>query len=118
MSLFSEFTSWQAYAAVILAEAEVAEHQAEGAVRYVEATQMVATWGGTSKDKVTVAKAEQTVDPKVEAARQAFLNAYALRKMSAVMYQNTERAAALLSRELSRRIGAGPTTRRSTQWTP
>lgn len=116
MLLFSKFVQWQNYAATDFAQAEVAEARAEARVRYVEAQNMVGNWGAT--DKVTVARATASTDPEVIQARNDVLTAYAKRKLVAVVYENCERCAALISRELSRRIGAGPTQRRQARWNP
>lgn len=117
MSLFSEYTAWQNYAATQQAEAEVAESKAEASVRFIEAQAMVKQWGG-AKDKVTVAKAELSIDPEVERARQDVLDAYAKRKMTQVVYSNCERSVFVVSRELSRRIGNAGAERRSMRWSP
>jgi zona occludens toxin (predicted ATPase) len=117
MQLFSEYTAWQNFAATQQAEAEVEEAQADAKVRYVEAQAMVSQWGG-AKDKVTVAKAELTLNDEVEKTRQAALVAYAKRKMTQVMHTNCERAVFVVSRELSRRIGNAGSERRSNRWTP
>jgi hypothetical protein len=52
------------------------------------------------------------------AARDRVLDAYARRKMTGVMATNCERTAALLSRELSRRIGGSDLQRRQMRWQP
>lgn len=117
MRLFSEYTAWQNYAATRQAEAEVEEARADATVRYVEASAMVSHWGGSS-DKVTVAKAELSLNEDVERARQVALTAYAKRKMTQVMYTNCERAVFVVSRELSRRIGSAGAERRSMRWNP
>lgn len=116
MELFSEYTAWQNYAAVQFAEAEVVEATTEAALRYVEAQAMVRDWG--SKDKVTVAKAEMANEPDVIKARDAVLGAYAKRKLTKVVHDNCERCVALVSRELSRRIGNVGYERRQTRWNP
>ena len=116
MELFSEFTAWQNYAAVNQAEAEVGEATAEANQRFVEAQAMVKGWG--AKDKVTVAKAELANDPEVAEARDAVLGAYAKRKLAQVIYANCERCVFVISRELSRRIGAVGYERRSNRWNP
>src|SRR6185369_9817720 len=46
MELFSQFIGWQNYVSVSLAEADVAENDAETAVKYAEATALVETWTG------------------------------------------------------------------------
>ena len=115
MTLFSEFTSWQNFAATKFAEAEVEETRAEAAVRYQEAIVMMQAPVG---DRVTVTKALMTGVPEVVAARDRVIQAYANRKMTSVVYGNCERVVSLISRELSRRIGREPTERRSMRWSP
>lgn len=104
MLLFSQFVQWQNYAATDFAQADVAESRAEAKVRYVEAVNMVGNWGG-SNDKVTVARATMSTDPDVIKARNDVLTAYAKRKLVSVVYENCERCANLVSRELTRRVG-------------
>jgi cell division ATPase FtsA len=116
MELFAEFTAWQNYAAVNQAESEVGEATAEASLRFTEAQAMVRDWG--SKDKVTVAKAEMANDPEVAKARDAVLGAYAKRKLAQVVYANCERCVFVISRELSRRIGAVGYERRQQRWNP
>jgi len=116
MQLFVEFTGWQNYAATQFAEAEVEEERAEAKVRYLEATGMVKAFGG--KVKVTEVRAEIATDPKVVEARGDVLSAYAKRKLTKVIYDNCERSVFVVSRELSRRIGAAGSERRSNRWTP
>jgi hypothetical protein len=114
MVLFTQYIEWQNYAASELAQAETAETKAEAKVRYAENMSLLAS----NSDKVTVARAELSLDPVVEEARQDFLRAYAHRKMTAMISANCERCAALVSRELSRRIGREPMERRQMRWNP
>jgi hypothetical protein len=118
MELFSEYTAWLNYAAVAFAEAEVVEAKAEANQKYMEAQSMVQNWNASKQDKVTVARAQQMLDPEVERARQDVLTAYAQRKMTKVMYDNVERCVFVVSRELSRRIGNVGYERRSMRWNP
>lgn len=116
MVMFTKFVAWQNYAASELASAEVVEARAEANVRFVEAKGMVTNW--SKDDKVTVARAEISITPPVEKARQALLLAYAHRKMTQVVYANCERNASLVSRELTRRVGREPLERRGHRWSP
>ena len=118
MRLFSEFVAWQNYAATEFAVAEVQEARAEAKVRYEENKALLSSWNDAT-DKVTIAKAAQSLSPDVEEARQAHLVAYAHRKMTHVMVTNAERCAQLISRELSRRIGGvNAIERRQMRWNP
>lgn len=117
MRLFSQYVAWQNYAATQFADAEVDEERAEALVKRMEAEHMVLNWS-SAKDKVTLARAQQAVDPKIDEAKKVLLEAYAFRKMTQVVYENCDRCAKLVSRELSRRIGAEPVTRRQGRWNP
>lgn len=117
MQHFIRFTAWQNYAATQLAEAEVTEERYDRLVRQLEAEHMVLNWGA-AKDKVTLSRAQQAIDPGVAHARREQMEAYAKRKMIQVVYANCERSAAALSRELTRRIGREPIERRNMRWSP
>jgi hypothetical protein len=116
MELFAEFTGWQNYAAVQLAEAEVTEAGAEAAVRFMEAKGLVQHYD--KRATVTQTKATIAVDSEMEGARADVLKAYAHRKVTKVIYENCERCVFVLSRELSRRIGQAGGERRMMRWTP
>jgi hypothetical protein len=118
MTLFMQFTAWTNYAAMALAEAEVEEAQAESRMGFEEAQSMVALWTGDKTDRVTIARAQRNLNPKVQRAVQELLTAKATRKMTAVMFTNCERCAQLVSRELSRRIGRNDGERRAMRWSP
>jgi hypothetical protein len=117
MQIFFRFVAWQNFAATEFAAAEVEEERADRLVRRMEAEYMVLNWGA-AKDKVTLARAQQATDPKIDAAKQVQLNAYATRKMRQVVYENCAASAAALSRELTRRLGRDPMERRNMRWNP
>jgi hypothetical protein len=114
MKLFSEYVAWQNYAATEFAMSEVTEERAEAAYKRLAAQELVLA--NPAKGQVNTAKAGITLSPQVEKAEQERLNAYAARKMTQVVLQNCERCAALISRELSRRIGASGVERRQMRW--
>jgi hypothetical protein len=118
MQTFTDFVGWQNYAAAMLVTCEVAEHEADNRVRFIESQKMLQSWTTSSKDSVTKVKGEVSQDPEVEKARNDALRAYAERKYTKMIYENCERSAQLLSRELSRRIGRDGTERRQQRWTP
>jgi len=115
MNLFSEYVSWQNYAATEFARCEVEEARADAAVRYAEASVMI-----LSSDKETVTKTKATMInvPDVQAARDRALEAYAARKMTSVVHANCERCVSLISRELTRRVGREGPERRNSRWNP
>lgn len=116
MELFVQFTGWQNYAAVQLAEAEVAESRATAQVKFLEAQGMVRNFG--SRSTVTQVRAATATTTEMEAARRDEVNAYAKRKLTKVIYENCERSVFVVSRELSRRIGQAGGERRISRWMP
>jgi hypothetical protein len=116
MQLFSEYVQWQNFAATEFALAEVQEERAAANVRRIEAEGMVL--GSTPGSKVTEVRAAINTTKEMMTARDAVLDAYATRKLTGVMKENCERTAALLSRELSRRIGGADMQRRQARWQP
>lgn len=118
MELFALYTAWANFIDVRRVEAEIEEATAETGFKLLEASGIVSGWGIQPADdrKVTVARAEAHLHPDFLAARDRFDQAKARRKMLAVLSTNMERAAALLSRELSRRIGRAPVEGRAASW--
>jgi hypothetical protein len=116
MQLFSEYVQWQNFAATEFALAEVQEERAEASLKRIIAEQMILINPG--KGQVMSTKAGLAISPVVERAEQERLNTYANRKLTGVMRDNCERTSALLSRELSRRIGGADVQRRSMRWQP
>lgn len=114
MILFSEYVSWQNYAATKLGEAEVEETKAEAAQRYAEDLVMM----GATKGEIQKTRHTLSTDQKVEDARSRVIQAYAVRKTTQVVFANCERVVNLISRELSRRIATSPTERRNQRWNP
>jgi hypothetical protein len=68
--------------------------------------------------KVTVTRAQTATSKTMQAARDRQLEAYATRKMTQVVFANCERVVALISRELTRRVGREGTERRMNRWQP
>lgn len=114
MELFAQYVAWQNYAATEFAMAEVTEERAEATVKRVSAQELILA--NPKAGTVTAAKAGITLSSDWEKAEQERLNAYAARKMTGVVLQNCERCAALVSRELSRRIGGSGIERRQMRW--
>lgn len=114
MERFREFVEWQNYASSMLVEKEVEEEKAERTMKFLEGQKMLQQWD--DKGTVTKQRAEVSQDPEVEKARQNHLQKYAERKYTKMIYENCERSAALISRELSRRIGRDGTERRNMRW--
>ena len=70
MELFVELTSWNDYVAPQLAVAAIDEREADRYVSVLEATAMVNHWKGASGERVTIAKANIVIDPKVIEAKE------------------------------------------------
>ena len=117
MNLFARYSAWANYIAVLLAEAEIGEANAATEWRVSQAEALVASWGGTKEERVTVAKAERELDPEVRAQEERYNNSRAHRKMLSTLADNMDRASALVSRELTRRLGRDQVERRLNRWT-
>lgn len=118
MEMFSHAVGWQNFAASVSVEAEIREADCEYEMEKAESEAVVAAWSGTSKDRVTVAKAQRALDPKVNDLRQKWLNAKGARKRAQVVRDNCERVVNLVSRELTRRVGRESSDRRQNRWNP
>ena len=107
MNKYAEFVAWANYAKSVLVQAEIEEEQAEHDLKLVEAHSLIEEWSVTTakKDTVTAAKARRDLSENVVGARQRLLNARAYRKLIDSVYDRCEKSGAVLSRELSRRIG-------------
>lgn len=116
MTMFSEYVAWQNYAATKLAECEVEEERAEAEVRKILAEGFVLNVGGSAK--VTETRAAIENSEEMQRAKDRVIDAYAARKMIAVVYANCERVVNLLSRELTRRVGREIPERRVGRWNP
>lgn len=118
MERFAELTAWSGYLAVQVACAQIDERTVDRVLETAEATALLGNWGGGSGDRVTVAKAQRSVDPYVIAERDRQAEAHAYRKLVEVLASNVERDAALVSRELTRRTSSAPVNRRAERWKP
>lgn len=119
MRLFVSLSRWADYVNGQLALAAINERHAEGLLATAEATALVRDWKGGRDDKVTLAKAERENDPDVIACKEDLRHAYARRKLVEVIFTNAERDSAVVSRELTRRIGRLEVNeRRTARWQP
>lgn len=120
MTLFGEFTAWSNYAAAKRSEAEIEERRLSDALGFAEAEATILGWdndtGKASDKSVTVTKARKLADADVQKAIAEQRVAYGHRKLLTTMTDNFERSTALISRELSRRIGNSDVTRRHQRW--
>jgi hypothetical protein len=114
-------TRWADYSGGQLAVADVDEAFAKSYVDQLKAQGLVESWqSGEDTDEpkgkrpgVTVARAGKTLDPIYQTAVQEQLNAYARRKLLSARHEAFERDAAVVSRELTRRLERSPSERRT-----
>lgn len=85
-----------------MAAAQVDEKFADATLERIKALSAVAN---KTEKTVTAAKARVYEDEEFVEAQEAYHTAYAFRKLVEAMYNNTDRKAALVSRELTRRVG-------------
>lgn len=120
MELFVQLTQWTDHLGGAFAVAEIDERKAEHALAVAEASALILEWGnrGAKEDRVTIAKAKRDSDPEVIKARDALDVVYAKRKLLGTIYASADRDAAVVSRELTRRIGRHDREARTGRWTP
>lgn len=119
MLLFGEFTAWSNYAAGKRSEAEIEERRLNDRLGFADAKAMILGWDDDTKasdKRVTITKARKLADEDVQEALCEQREAYAHRKLIATMAENFERNTALISRELSRRIGNRDVSQRQQRW--
>lgn len=118
MRALADFTRYQDFLATQLWEAEVNEHDLERHLEIAKARHLAKNWSGTSTDRVAIAKAEATLDEDVVAYEDELAVLRAKRKLYSILVENMQRDAAVISREISRRIGREPAERRSDRFSP
>lgn len=96
--------------------AAIDEKAAEYAYETSKAISVVRGWSGTKDDRVALAKARMEEDDDVVDARQKYLDAYAYRKLLESRHEALVRDAAVVSRELTRRVDREAPQRRSDRW--
>ena len=115
--LFVRLTAWCGYLNSRASAAMVDERIAEGALEVAQATSLLSNWTGGKEDRVTVAKAQRLVDPAYLALRKKHEDAYAYRKWVEAEASNTEKDAAVVSREITRRTSHNPVDSRGRRYT-
>lgn len=114
MELFVGLTRWTDHYAGEAAKAEVEERSAESGLKKAEAVAFLAAGSNSYK-----ARAERDLNPDVCEWRDSVDLAHAKRKLIGVMRDAAERDAALVSRELTRRLGRQDNhERRTDRWRP
>lgn len=113
------FTRWSDYSGGQLALAEVDEKFADAYLEQLRARGLVETMpveGEKATKGVMAQRAEKRLDPVYQDAVQDKLLAYAQRKLIAARHEAFERDAAVVSRELTRRVEREPSQRRTARW--
>jgi hypothetical protein len=116
MDLLTRLTRYQDYISGQLAEAEINEGSASTLLEVAKARHITSGWTGASDDRVAIVKAEALLDGEVRQADDALTQLKAKRKLYNVMVEALARDAAVVSREISRRIGRAPHEARSDRY--
>jgi hypothetical protein len=119
MRLMAALTRWTDYFAGLVAIADVEERSANLIYEKAKALALLRAWSGGKDDRTTIAKAEVSADPTILEYEAAYENAHARKRFTAVHFEAAERDAAVVSRELTRRVGKKEShERRVERWTP
>lgn len=108
MTLMAKLTRYQDHISGLHVLAEINEGEAATMLELAKARYITGQWTGESSDRITIIKAEGTLDPEVIKIDAEYRQLKAHRKVYAVMMDALQRDAAVASRELSRRIGRAP----------
>ena len=102
--MFTILTAWADFFASKLVQAQIDEKDTESKLEYETAKLTVELLGKATKtDKVSLAKAQIAIDPKIVDLKEALSQRYASRKVWEMLLNNQERDIALVSREITRR---------------
>lgn len=113
MSTFVELTNWSEFAGTRLAQAAVDEKQAE---TNLDRYRAIAAVKAKSEKSVTAQKAAAAADPEVHEFMDTYNTAYATRKLLESIYNGLNAKAAVVSRELTRRVGRNDRESRAQRW--
>lgn len=94
--------------------AQVDEKYAEERLKKIEAFAQIAN---KAEKNVTAAKAMAYEDEAYVEAKDGVQQAYAYRKLVESLYNSVDRNSALVSRELTRRVGRNDRDSRASRWT-
>jgi hypothetical protein len=101
---FTALTAWADYIASQLALAQIDERDAQRKMDYAENKLLVTKMGNAARgERVTLVKAQVSVDDNVVALSQRYEEKYAYRKLMEMLLNNHERDLTLVSREITRR---------------
>ena len=114
MELFAQYVAWQNFIDQESVNIEIEETRAQSR-RDIASARALAE---SEEKQVTRQKAAAVTDLQVELANNDWIIAKSSRKAIGIQRDALERLANLVSRELSRRIGRGPTQRRADRFRP
>jgi hypothetical protein len=119
MALFVRLTRWTDFFQNQAAIEEIRERYADSEVRKLEGLYMTANKPERVSEAVTWVRAQMELDPAVQSARDVLKVVYARRKLKQMLFESTERDAAVISRELTRRTDVrNPGYRRADRGAP
>jgi hypothetical protein len=118
MELFVKFTRWADYFQNQLAIEEVSERSADAEVRRLEGLYMISHKPERVSEAVTWVRAQMETDVEIKTAREALRVVYARRKLKQMLFEQAERDAAVVSRELTRRTDTSMINRRADRMSP
>jgi hypothetical protein len=102
--MFTILTGWADYMASQLVQAQLAERTAERDLDLMTSRLLVEKMGSAAKgDRITLVKAQISVDERVLDLSERYETKYAYRKILEMMLNNQERDITLVSREITRR---------------
>jgi hypothetical protein len=110
---FTQLTAWADFAASELAHAVIAERTAQRALSIKESTLLVTKMGAQTRgERITLIKAQISIDPEILELSQEYEDKYAYRKLVEMTLGNYERDLSLISREVTRRSNDLRSTRK------
>lgn len=119
MELFVQLTRWADFLQSQAAIEEIRERYADAEVRRLEGLYMTANKPEKVSEAVTWVRAQMEMDPAVGSARDTLRICYARKKLTQMLFDSTERDAAVVSRELTRRTDSkAPGYRRADRGAP
>lgn len=102
--VFTKLTAWADYIATEHTKAQVKERSLTKQIEFRENSLLVERMGSAARgERITLVRAEISLDPQVRDLAQNLEEVYAYRKMVEVLLNNHERNLSLVSREITRR---------------
>ena len=113
--MFTILTGWADYFASQLVQAQLKEREAQRSLEIAESRMLITKMGSVEKgSRVTLVKAQISVDPEILQLGDVHEERYAYRKILEMMVDNQERDITLVSREITRRTNESRMGRRDT----